>query len=395
MATRKKLWRRSLGERGCRVVVFERTPGGILYREAVVRGKRVTKKSLGHRDRSRAEAEAYRVLAKLKARQDALDGGSLTLSTLFDMYRASPQHKRKKERTRREDEGKLERLVRFLGPDRDVRSLSPSDVERYRQARMSGTYGPRGKVGVRAVEADLVSLLTMLNWATTERTAQGRFLLDVNPLRGIRLPKEKNPRRPVETYDRYLKLLDVAAEVDWRLPMVLRLAEATGQRISAILALRRTDVDTRKQEIFFRGSAQKTGYDHPMPIPVELADTLVAYLDQVAPDAEALLFPSDRYPDRPVSRWTMDDLLRKAYEKAELQPQPGGLWHPWRRKWATERKEMPLKDVARAGGWKDTRTLELYQQVDEETLRRVVCAAPKLTSRGLEKQEILPQKLPH
>jgi len=26
----------------------------------------------------------------------------------------------------------------------------------------------------------------------------------------------------------------------------------------------------------------------------------------------------------------------------------GGLWHAYRRKWATERKELPLKDVAAA-----------------------------------------------
>jgi len=27
-----KLWRESLGERGCRVMLFERTPGGPIYR---------------------------------------------------------------------------------------------------------------------------------------------------------------------------------------------------------------------------------------------------------------------------------------------------------------------------------------------------------------------------
>lgn len=61
------------------------------------------------------------------------------------------------------------------------------------------------------------------------------------------------------------------------------------------------------------------------------------------------------------------------------------LWQPFRRKWATERKEMPLKDVAAAGGWKETGMLQVYQQVDDETLRRVVCNAPKLTSKGWQK----------
>jgi hypothetical protein len=36
-------------------------------------------------------------------------------------------------------------------------------------------------------------------------TTNGTPLLAHNPMRGIRLPVEKNPRRPIETYDRYLK----------------------------------------------------------------------------------------------------------------------------------------------------------------------------------------------
>ena len=41
--------------------------------------------------------------------------------------------------------------------------------------------------------------------------------------------------------------------------------------------------------------------------------------------------------------------------------------------WATERKNLPVKDVAAAGGWKDITTLmERYQQPEEETLRSVV-----------------------
>lgn len=61
----------------------------------------------------------------------------------------------------------------------------------------------------------------------------------------------------------------------------------------------------------------------------------------------------------------LDDWLRMAYERAKLTPQRGGLWHPFRRKWASERKGHPVVDVAAAGGWKDVRTVQnSYQQVD-------------------------------
>ena len=43
------------------------------------------------------------------------------------------------------------------------------------------------------------------------------------------------------------------------------------------------------------------------------------------------------------------------------------------RKWGSERKEGSLVDVAYAGGWANTRTLQkIYQQVDDATLYEVV-----------------------
>jgi hypothetical protein len=55
----------------------------------------------------------------------------------------------------------------------------------------------------------------------------------------------------------------------------------------------------------------------------------------------------------------------------------GSLWHAFRRLWATERKALPVRDVAAAGGWKDATTLiNCYQQPDEATLRAVVEFTP-------------------
>ena len=54
---------------------------------------------------------------------------------------AGGRHNAKKPRTQREDRRKLERVEAFLGRHRDVRSLSDSDVERYKQARLRGGCG--------------------------------------------------------------------------------------------------------------------------------------------------------------------------------------------------------------------------------------------------------------
>ena len=67
---------------------------------------------------------------------------------------------------------------------------------------------------------------------------------------------------------------------------------------------------------------------------------------------------------------------------AEVEKLDGGLWHAYRRKWTTERKDLPLKDVAAAGEWKDATTLlTCYQHADEATMLRVMESPIKLMSR--------------
>jgi hypothetical protein len=61
-------------------------------------------------------------------------------------------------------------------------------------------------------------------------------------------------------------------------------------------------------------------------------------------------------------------------------------------KWATERKELPLRDVAPAGGWKDVTTLlTCYQQADEATMLKVMASPTQLVRRqtagALEKRQ--------
>src|SRR6266566_1275830 len=302
-----KLWRESLGERGCRVMLFERTPGGPIYREVWVNGERIAaQRSMGHRNREQAKAEAFTLLASLKARRESLTSGHVTLATLFDKYDGSPAFRAKKARTQAEDRRKLERVMRFVGRDRDVTTIAPSDVQRYVEARMSGQCSSSGKpVRARAAAADLVALNIMLNWATRERKSDGSPLLAHNPMRGIRRPVEKNPRRPIETYDRYLKLMRVAGEVDCGLPLALALAESTGQRISAILHLGREDLALDRLPygwVQFRGEHQKNGCDHWVPLTKNTAQLVRRHVRSL-PAEVAFLFPADAQPTYPVDRW--------------------------------------------------------------------------------------------
>src|SRR2546422_6324995 len=259
----RKCWSKSIGERGTRVRLYEDRPGGPLCRSVYVNGREV-RKSLGHRDKELAIRQAYELLHSLLSNEQALDQETLTVGMTSQLYLESPQHLSKKPRTQRCDQRNLERVVAFLGASRDVATLSESDVRRYTLARRQGDPSLKGvapdkPVRDRAIELDLVLLMTALNWAARERTSTGRRLLRENPLTGIRLPKEKNPERPVMSHDVYLKLLEVAPRVHSLLPLALVVAEGTGRRISAWRNLVWDDVNFEAGTIHWRVAHDKKG----------------------------------------------------------------------------------------------------------------------------------------
>ena len=96
----------------------------------------------------------------------------------------------------------------------------------------------------------------------------------------------------------------------------------------------------------------------------------------------ALVFPMTNDPTKPVTRHLASDWMHRAYRYAGIDRQKGGLWHPFRRKWATARKNYPLRDTMAAGGWEDEPTAMKYQQPDEATLRELIDNPKPLKKRS-------------
>jgi integrase len=240
-----------------------------------------------------------------------------------------------------------------------------------------------------------VLLHAMLSWATSVRLPNGSRLLEFNPLAGVRREREKNPVRPVASWERFTRTrkamgrLTDAAESNlgrtrWvKMELALVLAEATGRRLGSIRQLCWEDIDFARGAIRWRAEFDKKGREWVVPIPASLAVELKHFRNRLGVIA-GWLFPGERKPDRPMDRHLFDKWLRFAEEKAKLPKLQGGLWHPYRRKWATERKHHSLKDVAAAGGWKDTETLlTCYQQPDTETLLAVMSEERKVRDVAL------------
>ena len=200
MTRTRSRWSKSIGERGHRVRLYEARPGGPIMRSIWINGKE-DRKSLGHRDRELATRQAYELLHGVVANVQAIEDESLTLGMLQTLYLASPQHAAKKERTRQNDKQALKRVVGFLGADRNVLSLSESDVMRFTMARRQGDHRTDGasKKGTtvrdRTIELDLLVLSRALNWAQRERNEYGTAAPEGKSVAGNQAPagKESTP----------------------------------------------------------------------------------------------------------------------------------------------------------------------------------------------------------
>ena len=288
--------------------------------------------------------------------------------------------------------------VRVLGARKDPHLLTLGEWEAFVDARMSGaltpdgasvTLGERRPVRSRTVAADCLWLRHVLNWGTKWRGPSGRYLLRENSVRGYEVPKEKNPRRPVASTDRYeqiRKMSDqVMMEIRWNghreprrsyLSELLDIASGTGRRITAVCSLRYEDLrlgGSPRGSIRWPADTDKTGRETVTPVNAVVRAALDRVITERPGIGRAYLFPSPKDQNSPVSKDLASYWLKRAEGLAKVAKQDGSLWHAFRRAWVTARKHLPDVDVARAGGWKDISVLKTcYQQPDDATILAVV-----------------------
>ena len=390
MTKRATGWSYNAGERGRNWVrAYEDNRTGIILVEffesdSALNAPKRKRISLGHRDRHQAKQQADEIAARFgEFRAPTPD--DLTLQQLFDKYlgEVTPTKSVGKQK---HDRGCAQMFLRFFGGDRKAKSLNVRDWNRFVTARREGSVGPgmrRKPAGDRQVGYDLRWLLAALNWATKAANREGRVLLDFNPLKGLPIPVERNPKRPVLTDGEYQQLLRVASEVNWRFRVALILAHETGHRIGAIRHLRWADVDLNEKRVRWRAESDKIQFDHVTPLspPAVAALELAQHHRPAIGDAWVLPSPSD--DGVPCSRHLMKNWWRKAEDLAGFETVKGRGWHSLRRKFATELKDESLKDLCQLGGWKDPQTiLKCYQTADEESMREALSRRQVLRSVG-------------
>lgn len=386
MASTNKSWSYSAGERGRnRVRAYEDLARGSIFVEFYepVAGTNTTRRariSLGHNDRNAAKSKADELAAAF-SKPERPQVREATLDSLFDIYlrEVTPA---KGESKRAHDRRTAQLFKRSFGASRKVSTLNRRDWDRFIQARRRGTLRPLGRktqskekreAGVRdrQIAYDLKFLLAVLNWATLSGDGRGGMLLERNPLKGLPLPKEENPRRPLVTEEQYAALRKIAAQVNPAFELALVLAHETGHRIGAIRQLRWSDVDLKEKRITWRAENDKIGMEHRPPLSEEAVRVLDAAWKKRAAIGDGWVFPSPASKKESCSRHLMRDWWQRASALAELPMTVRLGWHSLRRKFVNDLKaDTPMADLCHLGGWKSPLTvMTVYQQADQATMR--------------------------
>ncbi len=403
--TRAGAWTCSIGERGVRVRLFEKRRGGMFHRAVWIPGAGEDQKPLGTKDREEARRLGRMLLAGLlKGEVQAVPRTPLTLEELWCRYSSEcAEYLDNKDASKKDSESRARILLGYFGESFRVDDFSRDHQRAYERIRQLGgivitngdKIGKTGKTRARSAEADISLLHWMMNWAATVRLPTGDFLLHRNPLRGVKRVGEKNKKQPVATWERYestvaaIQKLRAESESDedrlrWtRMDFALCLAESTGKRLGSIRQLRWEDFGFDRQVVHWRAEADKKGYKWDVPMPAEFFETVRRFQREIGA-VGGYVFAAPNCRDGIMDRYSFDKWLTLAEKKAKLPKLDGSLWHAYRRKWAIERKGLPLKDVAAAGGWKDVNTLlEVYQQSDEGSVLAVTSVTLKLREKGV------------
>jgi integrase/recombinase XerD len=243
----------------------------------------------------------------------------------------------------------------------DLQALTTAEVTRFVLAECQ-----RCKVGsAKAMTTRLRSLLRFLY-------VEG---LTTNPLAGA-VPSVASwrlaslPRAlPAAQLASLLKSCDRRKTVGRRDFAVLVLLSRLGLRAGEVARLQLGDFDWRAGEVVVRG---KGGRTDRLPLPVDVGEAVVAWLQRGRPGSECLsVFVRVRAPHEAISSGGVSTIVRRASERAGLAPAGS---HRLRHSAATDmlRAGGSLDEVGQVLRHRHRETTSIYAKVDRRSLSAVV-----------------------
>lgn len=240
--------------------------------------------------------------------------GDTRPGTVQDLFEAYCEHLEQSGKPSHNDvRVALKRVAPKLGPNRLARDIEPQDILNvlrpiYERGKISMTDHIRGYIraafgwGMRS-EMDYRS------------TSPRRFKLIHNPADSIPVEPRKAGTRWLNEAE-WVQVWRWTENPDMRLHkpylQAIQLLLLTGQRVSEITNLRAEQYDSGEKLLTW--STTKNGQPHTIPLP-DLAVDLIA---SIKPNKHGLLFPSMKYPSKPITYRNMLSFLGRAQERGVI-----------------------------------------------------------------------------
>lgn len=368
-------WSYIAGEKGRnRVRAFQR--GAVITLDYRLEDGRRVSQTLGHNDRDLAKQKADALAAKF-ASATSRPVGVLTLRALFDTY-LKEKTPGKSSSAQGHDRRALVLFLKAFGSDRRPSTLSVRDWTSFIDRRRRGELAYKRRKGKTVrneiIRQDLKTLLAVLNWAERARDDRGEFLLDKNPLRGLELPIEAEPQRPVLSAEQFATVREKAAELSSLAELFVLVLWFSGHRAASVRQLRWDDVDVEGKAVVWRADVDKMAFRHANPLHPELLRPLAdakAIADLTG--SGAWVFPCPRDGAKPMNRMDAATMWRKIADAAGIKVGSRIGTHSFRRAFANRLRNAPLKELVNLGGWKTERTVVgTYLQPDQNAQRAVL-----------------------
>ncbi len=165
-------------------------------------------------------------------------------------------------------------------------------------------------------------------------------------------------------------MLSVAERMNPLFHLMLVMANETGHRIEAVRQLQWSDIDLDRGLVTWRAEHDKMRQAHMTPLSAAANAGLTGERLRQPAIGDSWIFPAPENAAEPISRYLPKLWWKRAAPKAGLPKIKGLGWHSLRRKFATELKDAPIKDLAHLGGWKNPQTILIcYEQPEEDRMR--------------------------
>jgi integrase/recombinase XerD len=246
----------------------------------------------------------------------------------------------------------------------DLDAISPNDVTGFILEMRKAKNAPRDKT----VPSHLRNLFKFLFWSNRTQRDLSRSIPRTRQPKPTSIPRYLEPAQ----VNRLIEVVRGHKKTGRRNHAMLMLIARLGLRAPEVTAIELEDIDWRSGEILIRGKGKL--HDR-MPLPAEVGEAIVDYIQNERRGPERALFvsvkpPFKRFKSTEILRW----ILKNAYDATGISPPQSYIGtHILRHSLATDmlRKGASFADIGDVLRHRSPLTTTIYAQHDVDALRSI------------------------